>query len=84
MSAGPKSVAPVSVPATARTADIMRCSMNGRAMTNDIFTYSPVSFAVIRSALFLPNMFCSVASSTHAASIASLNAMCTCMSDSSL
>ena len=32
MSAGPNRVAPVSRPETARTADIIRCSMNGRAM----------------------------------------------------
>lgn len=33
MSAGPKSVAPVSRPDTVRMAECIRCSMNGRAIT---------------------------------------------------
>jgi len=51
MSAGPKSVAPVSEPATAMIADIMRCSMNGRAMTSDTGIHLPFLLLEMRSAL---------------------------------
>ena len=58
MSAGPKSVAPVSRPATAMTADIIRCSMKGRAMITSIGSHSPAglsSSAAISSAV-LPSI----------------------------
>jgi hypothetical protein len=41
MSAGPKSVEPVSRPETVITADIIRCSMKGRAMTTSIGSHLP-------------------------------------------
>ena len=47
--AGPKSVAPVSEPATAMIADIMRCSMNGRAMTSETAIQVPSAAPSIRS-----------------------------------
>ena len=53
MSAGPKSVAPVSRPATVTTADIIRCSMNGRAMMISIGSQSAFSLlmAVLMAAI---------------------------------
>ena len=90
MSAGPKSVAPVSRPATAITADIMRCSMNGRAMTSDTGIQMP--FSLLSISVFLSialpaaslNGFGLPPSKMHDASSASAKEMCTCMSESSL
>ena len=48
MSAGPNSVAPVSRPDTVMMADIIRCSMNGRAITMQNGTQQPDSTASTR------------------------------------
>ena len=84
--AGPKSVAPVSVPATARTADIMRCSMNGRAMTSDTGIHLPALLFAMSSALVKPHILSPslLPSKRHDALSASSNEMCVCMSESSL
>ena len=51
MSAGPNRVAPVSRPATHMMADIIRCSMNGRAMMISSGSHSPAAIlAVIKVA----------------------------------
>ena len=47
MSAGPKRVAPVSRPATHMMADIIRCSMNGRAMMISSGSQSPAAILVV-------------------------------------
>ena len=46
MSAGPKSVAPVSRPETAMTADIIRCSMKGRAMMISTGSHLPAKHTI--------------------------------------
>ena len=49
MSAGPKSVAPVSRPATVTMAESIRCSMKGRAMTISIGTQLPFATSFLSS-----------------------------------
>lgn len=50
MSAGPKSVAPVSRPDTVMIADIIRCSMNGRAITmHSGIQWPALTFAMMSS-----------------------------------